>query len=89
MGIRENFKSLFDYQHDQQGVRQLLENWAKDSLDKSIKEINKVWQMFLNHSTGVINALISGLNNAMAERLNSKIQEVKMTARGYRRFENF
>jgi len=28
-------------------------------------------------------------NNAMAERLNGKIQEVKLIGRGYRTFENF
>lgn len=37
---------------------------------------------FKNHLRGFI-------NNAMAERLNGKIQEVKACGRGYRRFENF
>ena len=43
----------------------------------------------LSHSRGVINALISNLNNAMAERLNGKIQEIKLSGRGYRKFQNF
>jgi len=33
----------------------------------------------LNHSKGVINALIAKINNAMAERLNGKIQEIKLS----------
>lgn len=45
--------------------------------------------MFISHARGVVNALISGINNAMAERLNGKIQEIKVSGRGYRRFENF
>jgi transposase len=38
---------------------------------------------------GVINALIFNFNNAMAERLNGKIQEIKTVGRGYRTFKNF
>jgi transposase len=38
---------------------------------------------------GVINALIFNFNNAMAERLNGKIQEIKTVDRGYRTFKNF
>ncbi|MDY0349502.1 MAG: transposase [Tenuifilaceae bacterium] len=67
----------------------LFVNWAQDSFMHGIKEVNKVILMFLSHSKGVINALISNLNNAMAERLNGKIQEVKLIGRGYRVFENF
>lgn len=87
--VRENFKSLFDYYHDENCAVELLENWAQDSYKKCIKEINSVVKTFWSHARGVVNALISGLNNAMAERLNGKIQEIKLVARGYRKFENF
>ncbi len=89
MSIRENFKSFFDYCHDEAGAIDLLINWAQDSYKKCIKEISKVIQMFTSHARGVVNALISGINNAMAERLNGKIQEIKVSGRGYRRFDNF
>jgi len=87
--IRENFKSLFDMLNEETGARELLKNWAQDSFMNNIKEVNKVIMMFLNHTKGVVNALISGLNNAMAERLNGKIQELKTVGKGYRTFENF
>ncbi len=89
MNIRENFKSLFDYCHDEGGAIEILKNWAQDSFLNCIKEMNKVITTFLNHAWGIVNALISGLSNAMAERLNGKIQEIKLAARGYRRFQNF
>ena len=44
--------------------------------------------MMIKHIDGVVNALISNLNNAMTERLNGKIQELKLIGRDYRRFEN-
>jgi len=89
MNIRENFKSLFDYYHDEGGALKILKNWAQDSFHKCINEINKVTATFTRHSSGIVNALISGINNAMTERLNGKIQEVKTVARGYRTFKNF
>lgn len=87
--IRENFKELFEFYNEEKEAECLLINWAQDSFMQGIKEVNKVILMFLSHSKGVINALISNLNNAMAERLNGKIQEIKLIGRGYRNFENF
>jgi transposase len=45
--------------------------------------------MFNRHLEGVCNALVETFSNAMAERLNGKIQEVKSRSRGYITFENF
>ena len=45
--------------------------------------------MFANHLNGVLNAMTTTFSNAMAERLNGKIQLLKSIARGYRKFENF
>ena len=58
-------------------------------LNTNIKELIKVAKMFNAHIKGVINALTSSFSNAMAERLNGKIQEIKAVGRGYRTFKNF
>ncbi len=67
----------------------LYSKGASDALRRKIKEVTKVVDMFNNHITGVVNALITNFNNAMAERLNGKIQELKTVGRGYRKFHNF
>ena len=59
--IRENFKELFECYNEEKEAKQLFVNWATDSFMKKIKEVNKVILMFLDHSTGVINAVISNL----------------------------
>lgn len=87
--IKENFRDLFGCNNNDTDAQSLFVNWAQNSFMKGIKEINKIIMMFLNHSRGVVNALISNINNAMAERLNGKIQEIKFVGRGYRLFENF
>lgn len=87
--IKENFRELFECSNNEKEAETLFVTWAQDSFMKGIDEINKIIMMFLSHAKGVVNALISNLNNAMAERLNGKIQEIKLVGRGYRLFENF
>lgn len=86
--IRENFKSLFN-EPSKEDAYVLFSQWCTDASRKGIKEVNRVVETFKNHITGVVNALVRAFNNAMAERLNGKIQELKTVGRGYRRFENF
>lgn len=85
--VRENFKDLFSASTESGFI--LYCRWASDALSKQIKEVNKIVGMFNSHMSGVVNALITNFNNAMAERLNGKIQEIKIVARGYRTFKNF
>lgn len=86
---KEAFKTLFDLTHCQDAAKQNLIDWAGGFFKYNIKELNKTILTLLNHSKGVINALIAKINNAMAERLNGKIQEIKLSSRGYRTFKNF
>lgn len=87
--IKENFKDLFGCNNNEAEAEDIFVNWILDSMSMGINEINKIIIMFYKHTKGVVNALISNLNNAMAERLNGKIQELKTIGRGYRIFENF
>ena len=87
--VKENFKNLFDKETNYINGFYLLIKWIRDSISKQIKEVTKVVTMFKNHLPGVVNALIAKYNNAMAERLNGKIQEIKSIGKGYRTFKNF
>ena len=42
-----------------------------------------------SHLEGILNAAVSGLSNAVAEGLNSRIQTLKQRACGYRNKERF
>jgi len=86
--VRKNFKDLF-YTPSKQDGFELFYTWAQDALNRQIKEVTKVVDMFVSHLGGVVNALVYTFSNAMAERLNGKIQEIKLSARGYRTFKNF
>jgi transposase len=87
-GLKESFKSLFgckDY-HD---ALSRFSDWNSFVLWEGIPELTKVAKMFSNHIQGVCNALVEKTSNAMAERLNGKIQLIKTVGRGYRKFQNF
>jgi transposase len=87
--VRENFKALFRKPKTIQAAGNLLMNWMWDAKHKTIAEVNKVVEMFDRHFDGVCRSLLSSASNAFAERVNGKIQELKMSAKGYRNFENF
>lgn len=87
--VKENFRDLFGKYTDYHESKELFEQWVALSRFMDIKEVNKVIKMFYKHIKGVVNALCCDLSNAMAERLNGKIQLIKSTARGYHKFENF
>lgn len=86
--IKENFRAIFDCEKLQE-ASSLIIQWISNAIQSKIKEITKVVETFKSHLRGIINAMMNTFTNAMAERLNGKIQEVKASGRGYRRFENF
>lgn len=85
--VRENFKDLFS--SGKLFAWLLFNRWTADAKRRKIKEIDKVVEMFNKHVSGVVNVILTNLTNAMAERLNGKIQELKTVGRGYRTFINF
>jgi transposase len=87
-GLKESFKSLFGCK-DYQEADKRFSDWNSFVMWEQIPELTKVAVMFQNHIKGVCNALVESTSNAMAERLNGKIQEIKTIGRGYRNFDNF
>lgn len=84
---RENFKDLFPSSPSE--AFHAFMKWVSDSTNRRIKELTKVVVMFQDHIKGVLHAIASPFSNAMAERLNGKIQLLKSVGRGYRTFANF
>jgi transposase len=87
--VRENFRELFGLTNNDKDALGLLHAWAQDAYKQCLQEVNSVIKTFSNHTRGIVNALICNISNATAERLNGKIQEIKLIGRGYNTFENF
>ena len=54
-----------------------------------IKPIIKVAKMLKRHYDGLIAYLKYRITNAVSEGINSKIQSIKSSARGFRNFQNY
>lgn len=86
--IREDFRAIFGSDNMTDALGMLIK-WGSSVIHSKIEEMLEVAKVFNRHLSGVCNALVSTFSNAMAERLNGKIQEVKSIARGYRTFDKF
>lgn len=86
--IKENFRDITFNQPMMAGYY-IYNRWSDNAKKSKIAPIVKVAEMFDRHKAGIVNAMTLGKNNSMAERLNGKIQEIKISGKGYRRFENF
>lgn len=86
--IKENFRDITFNQPFAEAFI-LFSRWCSDAMNSQINAIIKVAEMFKRHTAGIVNAMALNKSNAMAERLNGKIQEIKLSAKGYRTFANF
>ncbi|MEO0630118.1 MAG: ISL3 family transposase, partial [Planctomycetota bacterium] len=86
--IREAAKGLWSYKS---------RTWAKKAWDRwlawarrcRLPHVVRVAKMVSEHFYGILNAVVLGVTNAVAESVNSKIQRVKRMACGFRNRERF
>jgi transposase len=86
--IKENFKLVLmnEYIND---AKYVLSAWVKEAKRSKLKPVIKVAEMFVKHSVGILNYVLHKITNSMCETMNSLIQEIKYTARGFRKYDNF
>lgn len=63
--------------------------WYASAIRSRLEPVKRVARMIKMHLGGIINAVVRGVTNAGAEGINSVIQKVKYTARGFRNRERF
>jgi transposase len=85
---KENFRALFG-QPDSTHAFISLNTWLQDVKNITLYHLDQTAKAFKRHLQPVINALWHNASNAMAERLNGGIQELKAIAKGFRNYDNF
>lgn len=86
--IKEMFSGLWDYRYEK-SARNFFQKWYWWATHSRLKPIAEVAKMLKRHLENILTYLKHRITNAVAEGLNSKIQQVKSAARGFRNFENF
>jgi len=86
------FKDMFDgfwTQQDSTQANEFFRNWYNSSIHSSLQPIKKVATMLKKHYQGLEGYILHRITNATTEGFNSKIQQIKAAARGFRNFENY
>ena len=86
--LKEQAMVLWDYRYE--GVaRKHFAWWYRWATHSRLKPMIAKAKMLKSRLANVLTYLKHGVTNALSESLNSKIQWVKYTARGFRNFDNF
>ncbi len=85
-------KELFTHfwkRRDKAYALRYFEYWCKEVSAANIPEMSKVARMLKRHLKNILTYFDCYITNAFSEGINSKIQSLKATARGFRNFENY
>ena len=85
---KANFKEMI-FQPDKAHAMLMLQKWLNQVRTTTLYHLLKVADTFEKHFMPVANALWSKYSNAIAERFNAAIQEVKSIGKGFRTPEGF
>lgn len=86
--LKELFRHFWDYVYET-SARGFFKRWYFAATHSRLIPIIKVAKTIKNHFEDVITYLKHRITNAFAEGINSKIQQVKTIARGFRGFANY
>jgi len=86
--IKEMFSDLWDYTYEK-SARNFFRKWYWWATHSRLKPIAEVAKKLKRHLDNILTYLRHRITNAVAEGVNSKIQQVKSAARGFRNFENY
>jgi transposase len=85
---KENFRGFWEQQSvwEAEGY---FKRWYASSIRSRLDPIKKIARTLKAHLSGLLNYFIFPITNAVTEGLNSRIQQIKANARGFRSFTNY
>lgn len=86
--IKEMFSSFWDYTYPKSAMT-FFKKWYFWATHSRLKPMIAVARMLKRHLPHIITYLKHHVTNAVAEGINSKVQQIKSAARGFRSFDNF
>lgn len=85
---RELLPHLWEYTYEKP-ARAFFAKWYFSATHSRLQPIIKVARMLKKHFENILTFLKHRITNAFAEGINSVIQHIKATARGFRNFQNY
>lgn len=87
-GYRINFYEFWSCRDRDEG-KLFFKTWHRSAVRSRLRPITTVAKTLKSHLDGLLNYFHHRITNAMSEGLNSSVQKLKATARGFRNFDNF
>lgn len=85
---KELLRHLWNYTYEG-SARKYFNKWYFSATHSRLKPVIKVAKMLKRHIENILTFIKHRITNAFAEGINSKIQHIKATARGFRNFKNY
>ena len=85
---KELLRHLWDYRYEGP-ERKFFLKWYFSATHSRLKPVIDVAKMLKRHIENILTFIKHRITNAFAEGMNSKIQHIKATARGFRSFRNY
>jgi len=86
--LKESFAGFWQ-QEGRWHAEGYFSKWYSRAIRSRLEPVKKVAKSLKNHLDGLLNYFIHPITNAVTEGLNSRIQEIKANARGFRSFHNY
>jgi transposase len=74
---------------DREAARKIFTAWYSWAIRSRLAPIKRVARMIKRHLDGILNAIVAGVTNARLEGINTLIQGLKRSARGFRNRDRF
>jgi transposase len=85
---KELLRNLWDYKYEK-SARTFFRTWYFSATHSRLQPVIDVAKMLKRHIENILTFIKHRITNAFAEGINSKIQHIKATARGFRNFKNY
>ena len=85
---KENFRGFWE-QESYWAAEGFFKRWYASAIRSRLDPIKKAARTLKAHLAGLLNYFLYPITNAVTEGLNSRIQQIKSNARGFRSFANY
>ena len=85
--VKENFREYFKCETIS-NAKFFFTEWIHDAKETGLRLILEVVDLFIRHSARIIHYVIHRITNSLSETMNSIIQEIIFSARGFRDYKN-
>ncbi|MDR2531915.1 MAG: ISL3 family transposase [Oscillospiraceae bacterium] len=87
--MKLTFQDIYRYISDKRTADFAIQKWLSWAVRSRLEPIKKFAKMLKAHYKGVLRYFDSRLTAGLSESINSRIQEVKRRAKGFRNIDNF